>query len=63
MNATLQQIEREFRKEHTLSEKKINILFAFLRAQADRIETLEIEKGALVIKVRADNAAFDAEAK
>jgi hypothetical protein len=41
MNATLQQIEREFKKEHTLSEKKINILFAFLKAQADRITELE----------------------
>jgi hypothetical protein len=41
MSATLQQIEREFKKEHTLSEKKINILFAFLKAQADRITELE----------------------
>jgi hypothetical protein len=41
MNATLMQLKREFEKEHTLSEKKINILWAFLKAQADRIEELE----------------------
>jgi hypothetical protein len=53
MNATLQQIEREFRKEHTLSEKKINILFAFLKAQADRIETLERDQAQTVKQLLA----------
>jgi hypothetical protein len=60
MNATLQQIEREFKKEHTLSEKKINILFAFLKAQADRITELEKNIDAHNKKVLA---AYDAEAK
>jgi hypothetical protein len=53
MNATLQQIEREFRKEHALSEKKINILFAFLKAQADRIETLEHDNAEVVKRLLA----------
>jgi hypothetical protein len=54
-------IKRSLEKNHAISERDARILLAHLDAQEKQIEILKIEKAALTIKVKADNAMIAAE--